>query len=213
MRPDDTPLKTCTKCGVEKPRTAEFFYVRSSTADGLAYACKPCSRKDPAKAAEDWRRWAERHPEEARERQRRYRLSHSSERAELNRQWRLLHAEHRAAYKRSYNATHQEQNSASHHSWQERNRDHVRAEVRNRSALLRGASGTHTALDVAAQRSRQRGLCYWCGEKVGRHYHVDHVMPLALGGSNGPENIVIACAPCNLSKNAKHPMDWAGCMF
>jgi 5-methylcytosine-specific restriction endonuclease McrA len=31
-----------------------------------------------------------------------------------------------------------------------------------------------------------------------------------LGGSNGPENIVIACPHCNQSKNAKHPMDFCG---
>jgi 5-methylcytosine-specific restriction endonuclease McrA len=73
-----------------------------------------------------------------------------------------------------------------------------------------GNGGTHTAADVAAQRARQRGRCYWCHEKVGKSYHVDHVMPLALGGSNGPENIVIACISCNLRKSAKHPMDWAG---
>jgi len=44
-------------------------------------------------------------------------------------------------------------------------------------------------------------------------YHVDHVTPLVLDGSNGPENFVIACAACNLCKGAKHPMDFAGILF
>ena len=35
------------------------------------------------------------------------------------------------------------------------------------------------------------------------------VIPLAKGGSNGPENIVIACAPCNLKKNAKLPHEFS----
>lgn len=39
--------------------------------------------------------------------------------------------------------------------------------------------------------------------------HVDHVMPLALGGDNTRSNIQILCAPCNLSKNAAHPVDYA----
>jgi 5-methylcytosine-specific restriction endonuclease McrA len=43
-------------------------------------------------------------------------------------------------------------------------------------------------------------------------YHVDHVTPLALEGSDGPENIVLACSHCNQSKGAKHPMDFAGVM-
>jgi 5-methylcytosine-specific restriction endonuclease McrA len=63
---------------------------------------------------------------------------------------------------------------------------------------------------VRDQYGRQRGRCYYCHEKVGDSYHVDHVIPLALGGGNGPENLVIACPRCNLTKYAKHPMDFAG---
>ena len=80
---------------------------------------------------------------------------------------------------------------------------------RNYRARLHAAAGFHTCEDVAAQRKRQRGHCYWCRVKVGRHYHVDHVTPLSKGGSNGPENIVITCAHCNHAKNARHPMDWS----
>jgi 5-methylcytosine-specific restriction endonuclease McrA len=57
---------------------------------------------------------------------------------------------------------------------------------------------------------RQRGKCHWCGEKVGRFYHVDHVVPLSKGGSNGPENLVIACAFCNISKHDRLPHEWSG---
>ena len=31
-------------------------------------------------------------------------------------------------------------------------------------------------------------------------YHVDHVVPLMRGGSNDPDNICLACKPCNLAK-------------
>jgi 5-methylcytosine-specific restriction endonuclease McrA len=84
------------------------------------------------------------------------------------------------------------------------------AKWQNRRARKRHASGTHTAADIAAQRTRQKGRCFWCQEKVGRSYHVDHVMPISRGGSNGPENIVIACASCNLSKGAKMPSEFGG---
>lgn len=49
----------------------------------------------------------------------------------------------------------------------------------------------------------QRGKCHWCGIALGDDYHVDHVIPLVKGGSNGPENIVCSCPPCNLRKGAK----------
>ena len=35
-------LKACSKCSVEKPATAEFFYRRSMAADGLQRTCKSC---------------------------------------------------------------------------------------------------------------------------------------------------------------------------
>lgn len=38
---------------------------------------------------------------------------------------------------------------------------------------------------------------------------VDHVVPLIKGGGNGPENIVVACATCNLKKGAKLPHEFS----
>jgi 5-methylcytosine-specific restriction endonuclease McrA len=60
------------------------------------------------------------------------------------------------------------------------------------------------------QYKAQRAKCYWCGINVGNVYHVDHVIPLSRGGSNGPENIVIACPHCNLSKSNRLPHEWEG---
>ena len=113
----------------------------------------------------------------------------------------------------AYNAAHVEEKRAYSVAWRAAHPDEVRAKDRNRRARKRNAPGAHTAADVAAQRARQKGKCYWCRARVGRHYHVDHVIPLSRGGSNGPENLVIACPPCNLSKHAKHPMEFAGVMF
>ena len=48
--------------------------------------------------------------------------------------------------------------------------------------------------------------CVHCGS--GRDLHCDHVEPLALGGSNDPNNLVTACASCNLSKGSKTVAEW-----
>ncbi|TDE86011.1 HNH endonuclease [Deinococcus sp. S9] len=71
------------------------------------------------------------------------------------------------------------------------------------------APGRHTAEDVKRQLASQNGLCYWCQQPL-ETYQVDHLIPLARGGSNGPENIVCACQSCNSRKHAKMPWEFAG---
>lgn len=46
--------------------------------------------------------------------------------------------------------------------------------------------------------------CRYCGATSDMAtLHIDHVLPVALGGTNDFDNLVTACAPCNLGKSAK----------
>ena len=81
---------------------------------------------------------------------------------------------------------------------------------RNMRALRAGAPGKHTAEDIALQMKSQRGKCWWCGKWIVGKYHVDHRVPIARGGSNGPGNLVISCPTCNLRKHDKLPQEWNG---
>jgi 5-methylcytosine-specific restriction endonuclease McrA len=175
------------------------------------------------------RQWHSDHREMANERSRRWYADHKEYSGAKSREWREGHQEYLREYesrrdkvarrgrvrelwvifhdrklaaKRAYEAAHPELVRL----WK-RVASHVRR------ARIRQADGTHNAKDVQAQFNRQHGKCYWCHKKTGKQYHVDHVMPLALGGSNGPENLVIACPSCNLSKGARHPMDFAGVLL
>lgn len=95
-------------------------------------------------------------------------------------------------------------------AWKRSNPDQVLAQGRARRARLKGAVGKHTAADVKVITRAQRGKCAWCREplSIGQR-HVDHIMPLALGGSNDRQNIQVLCRDCNLSKGAKHPIEFA----
>lgn len=50
-------------------------------------------------------------------------------------------------------------------------------------------------------------VCHYCRCKLesfsGDIMHVDHIVPVVVGGTDEIENLTAACATCNLSKNAK----------
>ena len=71
------------------------------------------------------------------------------------------------------------------------------------------ADGEFTAADIQRIGDRQKWKCHWCGKPTKQRYHIDHLIPLAKGGSNWPSNLVIACAGCNQSKGATDPIDYA----
>jgi 5-methylcytosine-specific restriction endonuclease McrA len=85
----------------------------------------------------------------------------------------------------------------------------IQAHCRLRRAREKGAAGNHTANDILFLLEKQRYKCANCSKSVRKMRHVDHIMPLAKGGSNDRKNLQILCPPCNLSKRAKHPIDWA----
>lgn len=171
------------------------------------------------------------HPEAVRIRKRRYYVAHKEQHGAYQRQWRATHPDRVSEYQRRTREKHRDILAA-----RARQRYHddpakalaarrqqrlLRPELhaaseRNRKARIRESLGTHTAADIEAQYKRQHGLCFWravhadCRVQLGDDYHVDHVVPISLGGSNGPENLVLTCPKCNLVKNAQHPMDWAG---
>ena len=54
--------------------------------------------------------------------------------------------------------------------------------------------------------ARDGYTCRYCGAKPPDvELHVDHVVPVALGGGDVPENLVAACEPCNSGKAATPP--------
>ena len=53
---------------------------------------------------------------------------------------------------------------------------------------------------------KRKGACASCYLKIdaGKAWDIDHILPVALGGTNKPENLQILCKPCHQSKTAKN---------
>lgn len=93
--------------------------------------------------------------------------------------------------------------------WQAENPEAVRAIAHTRRAREAGAEGTHTAEDIKRIGEAQGWKCHWCKKPTRHCYHVDHIVPLAKGGSNWPSNLAVACPACNLRKQASDPVAFA----
>jgi 5-methylcytosine-specific restriction endonuclease McrA len=52
--------------------------------------------------------------------------------------------------------------------------------------------------------TRDQGRCRNCGATAELQF--DHVIPVAMGGGSGPENLQVLCGPCNRRKGASVTM-------
>jgi 5-methylcytosine-specific restriction endonuclease McrA len=202
---DSTTLKRCSRCGEYLPPTSEYFYPDKRNSSQLRADCKLCNRANG-------KQYRKTNPEKARESVRRTRNTKSPEYKRKKREYmRRWHSEHRditRARCKNWRTQNIEVARQSCHNWRLANPEKVASYTRNRKARLRDSEGTHTAADVQAQLKRQKGMCYYCGAKVGNKYHVDHVVPVTRNGSNDPSNLVIACPICNIKKSDKLPHEW-----
>lgn len=223
-------MKTCSKCKIEKPFTE--FNKDALKKDGLESSCKACkaahyaanSEKIKDKSAK--RRAASREAFKAKDAA--YYAANRETFAAKSAAYRAANREALKAYKAEYRASNSEalktkaleyyaanpeKCKAQHAKYRAANPEKCAAKDRNRRALKRDAEGKHTAADIRAIFTAQKGLCANCETKLlksgAKKYHVDHIMPLALGGSNWPNNLQCLCPTCNLSKSAKHPGEWA----
>jgi 5-methylcytosine-specific restriction endonuclease McrA len=191
-------MKTCTKCKAEKPFSD--FGNLARMLDGLQGHCRECKRlTDNAR------------PEEIAARKRSRYEANLEKIAEHRRSYVPLTHNALKAYWRAYYADNVERYAANHRAYRYANPEKIAEIARNNRAIRRKAEGKHTAADIRAIFDRQGGLCASCQEilfESGKQkYHVDRIMPIALGGSSWPANLQCLCPFCSLSKGAKHPDD------
>jgi len=126
----------------------------------------------------------------------------------MNMAWTAEHPEWKKQYDREYRLKNKERERERIRAWETANPERKATRERNRNARKRAAGGFHTVEDIETIYAVQRGHCFWCDAEVGDNYHVDHLVPVVAGGSNGPENLVIACPMCNQRKHSRDPLEF-----
>lgn len=94
--------------------------------------------------------------------------------------------------------------------WRNKNRQKTRDMNNARHARKRGNGGSFKVSQIREMKKEQGGICVYCPNTIiGKgNCHIDHILPVALGGSSDISNIQLLCPTCNMRKSAKHPDDW-----
>jgi 5-methylcytosine-specific restriction endonuclease McrA len=191
--------------------------------------CKPCKiagsakwkRENKDKEAIIKARYYQAHSDAAKERNARNYQLNKDRKSETVAEWqrnnpekvKLARIKHAASgkekvTKQRYYSENIESIRASSKAWRDKNPDSAyRANHARRSRKLSVggilSKGLRQKLFVL-----QRGKCACCGKPLGEKYHLDHIMPLSLGGTNTDDNIQLLRQRCNSQKHKKHPVDF-----
>ena len=191
------PMKTCTRCHGTKPLD-EFDRDRTHK-DGLSSRCSDC-RLAYRKATRQQRNQS----------QRAYRQANRELIAEQRRAYREANREQINQQERSYWQANRERIARRRRLHYQQNQEQLigqkRAEKHRRRARQQAAVPQRWIVD---HNLGDPLACWWCGRGLlGANPHLDHVMPIKLGGPAHRSNEVITCRSCNIHKSAKHPLTW-----
>ena len=93
-------------------------------------------------------------------------------------------------------------------NWKETNSIELRIYEQNARCKRLGVEGKLTLGLIGKLFGLQKGMCPSCQNDLGEDFHSDHVISINRGGLNQDDNMQLLCAPCNLRKRDKDPMEF-----
>lgn len=178
---------------------------------------KPCKRGHVAERRTSggncvtcWAEWSVGHAQEMNAYRSKWNDANAEKSAARKRQWRLENPDKQRAATEAWNKANPGRMLARTRRWARLNPEKTAAKDSRRRALETKALGHHNAADLKRILRLQNHRCAYCKADFSvTKRHLDHIQPLALGGSNWPDNLQYLCAPCNLLKGAKDPVQFA----
>ena len=157
-----------------------------------------------------YKAWRQRNLDEQKAKEAARRAAEPEKYAETAKAWRAKNAEKLRAYEaaRAKTTGRRAITRKCSEAWKVANPEARRNHVRTRRARIAEVGGVLSKNIEAKLLQLQRGKCVVCQVALGAARHVDHILPIALGGANVDDNVQLLCPPCNQSKGAKHPVEF-----
>jgi 5-methylcytosine-specific restriction endonuclease McrA len=163
------------------------FGIHKSRKDGLRSVCKTCN-------TEQSMLYTKINKDKVSKYQKEYKLKNKTK---VNDQIRIIKQANKTHYDLIKNL------------WKQNNKDKLTIYNQNRKAKKRNQIGKVSPSVANKLLSLQKNKCANCKSELNNLYHLDHVMPLSLGGQHDDKNLELLCPSCNLKKSNKDPIVWA----
>lgn len=173
-------LLVCKWCGIEQP--IDEFTFENKAENRRKHYCKACNQK-------------------------RLQKYYSENRAKLLNQKKQNYRADKPKYlekSRQYRKSNPDKVKASMATWINNNPDAIKRNNKKRKAVTRGASAKY--ISVKEIQKLSTAPCFYCGST--EDIQIDHVVPIARGGTHSIGNLISACKNCNSSKNKWFLTEW-----
>ena len=180
-------MKTCKKCG-----STDFYDNGKGCKQCSRNCCKEYYLKNKEAFSERHKKYELNNKEHLKIYQKEYIIKNKKKIRELSKKYRELNSKKLKIEKKKWNL-----NNPFARRIHEENR---------RSRKINGAGILSNDI-VEKLFKLQKRKCAICRNKLIKH-HLDHIMPLKLGGENSDKNAQLLCPKCNMQKHAKHPVDF-----
>ena len=159
--------------------------------------------------AERARLYRERNKEKVRAAKQTYYLQNKESEKARAAAWRASHPVEVKVLRKKWKEENKEAHADSVEAWRVAHPGAKSIHRQNRRARLKGCAGSLSKGLAKKLIVLQRGKCACgCGADISKEYHLDHIIPLAMGGANTDSNIQLLSPVCNKRKAAKHPIEF-----
>lgn len=196
--------KICKKCGMEKPRTSEYFPKHKNNKDGLLGTCKACRseylKQYQKENAEKLKEYHKKYHEE-------YKVKNKELILERGRIYRTVHREKKLESSRKWRINNPDKVKKQQSKWWRENRLKANVYKERRRSLMEKLPSDLTEKEWEETIKYFNKSCAYCGNKT-NNLQQEHFIPVSKKGAYTKHNIIPSCKSCNFSKHVKDFNEW-----
>lgn len=215
-------LKEWRKNNLERQKKTQAVWYEANKEKAIATAAK-WHKDNPEKVKKIQAASVKKHIDRVKAYRAKYYAENAKRSNEANAKWRKENPLKEKERKKAYRAANPEKCKQIQINYSENNKEKIKARKakyvaenlelsrvhnNNRRARKKASGGSISKGLTEKLFLLQKGRCACCGVPLEDDYHIDHIVPLYLGGSNSDENIQLLRSICNLQKGKKHPVDF-----